>query len=75
MTYAPQILAPDQLRWDLPGQAWSGADRYDETIKIIYDNGSWSGVTECNQCVHRDLGEDEIASVRKEFGLDAQIQG
>lgn len=74
VTWKPEILAVGQLRWDLPGQVWSGADRYDETIRVLYAHGSWSAFTECNQCVHRDLDESEIAAVRAEFALDLHLE-
>lgn len=59
----------DYTRWDLPAHVWSGADFQDETIKITRNGDEWYGVTEVDQCVHRDLDDGEIASVREEFDL------
>lgn len=63
----------DYYRWNLPAEAWSGADNYDETIKIVREAGRWWAQTECDQCTHRDLTQEEIATVRVEFELDQWI--
>jgi hypothetical protein len=53
-------------RWDLPAQGWSRAKYNDENIKLVCENGVWWGQVERNQCVQRDLDDDEIISVRRE---------
>jgi hypothetical protein len=41
-------------------------------LKIRYDaaTGEWRGYTEADQCIRRDLDDDEIVSVVKEFDLE-----
>jgi hypothetical protein len=56
-------------RWDFSSQAWSGAGYGEDSIKLIVDGGEWFGCTEFDQCVHRDLSADEIASIRAEVEL------
>ena len=58
-------------RWDLSAWAWSGAEYGEEGIKIIRDeDGTLSGCTEADQCVRRDLDDEQLASVIREFKLD-----
>lgn len=58
-------------RWDLPAQGWSGAEYGEETIRLNWNSGEWSGHTEANQCVRRDLTTAEIVSIRREFSIPA----
>ncbi len=60
-------------RWDLPAQAWSGAEHSEDSIKVIQRKDSWSACTEFDQCVHRDLSAADILSIRAEFRLAGEI--
>jgi hypothetical protein len=52
-------------RWVIPTDAWN-----EDTIIIQREpDGRWIGRTEFDQCVKRDLDEDEIAAIRAEYGL------
>jgi hypothetical protein len=68
-----QIDDDGYMRWDLPASAWSGCEYGEDSIKITLYEGEWSAMTEFDQCAHRQLDENEVASVRREFGLDRYI--
>lgn len=69
---------PDQRdgtysRWNLSASAWSGAEYGEDCIIVTHDaaTGEWHARTEFNQSTHRDLDDQELASVRAEFNLTA----
>jgi len=74
--WAPSIRDNGYLRWDIPTQCWSKEEYGEDTIKITLDitENEWWGVTEMNQCVHRDLEEDEVLHIREELGLNRWLQ-
>jgi hypothetical protein len=65
---AGAVRAPQYQRWNIPAQCWSGAEYGEDTILVFFypHTGEWSGRTEMNQCVHRDLDQAEINSIRTE---------
>ena len=67
--WQPSSHGESYARWDLPAHTWTGSTPSDDTISITFDHGEWSGVTEADQCVRRDLDDDEIVSVIEEFTL------
>lgn len=69
ITWEANDRRPGYVRWDLPAAAWSGSEYHDDSIRIVCEDGKWWGITECDQCVRRDLTEAEIASVRAECDL------
>jgi hypothetical protein len=74
--WAPSISENRYLRWSIPSQCWSKEEYGEDTIKITVDmnDKEWWGVTEMNQCVRRDLEEDEVLHIRDELGLDRWLQ-
>lgn len=74
MEWLPQRGEGDFYRWDLPASGWSGADPSEDSIRILHEDGEWTGFTEVDQCVQRDLDDAEIDEIRREFGLDRYVQ-
>jgi hypothetical protein len=70
--WAPWTSEDRYLRWSIPSQCWSKQEYGEDTIKITVDmtDNEWWGVTEMDQCVHRDLEEDEVLHIREELGLN-----
>lgn len=70
--WAPDVRDQRYLRWNIPSSCWSKQEYGEDTIKITVDahENEWWGVTEMNQCVHRDLEEDEVLHIREELGLN-----
>jgi hypothetical protein len=64
------------LQWNIPSQCWSGEEYGEDTIKITLSlsDGEWNGVTEMDQCVKRDLDDDDINQIREEAGLNQWLQ-
>jgi hypothetical protein len=63
------------LHWSFPSSCWSGEQYAEDMIKITLHvaEREWWGCTEIDQCVKRDLDDDDILQIREECGLDAWV--
>lgn len=72
--YAPSHIDENYIQWRLPSHMWSDGKYDEQEIHVnLYPDGEWTAHTEFEQNIQRDLDEDEVASVRVEFGLDEWI--
>lgn len=73
--WAPSIN-DGYLCWHIPSQCWSKEEYGEDTIKLTLDRSDkeWNGVTEMDQCVKRDLDEDEVLQIREELGIDRWLR-
>ena len=74
--WGPDHISDEYLRWSIPSQCWSGEVYGEDTVMIWYQRGEnyWHGCTEMDQCVKRDLDEEDVEAIRKEFGLDRYVE-
>lgn len=72
----PCHIDNDYLKWSIPSHIWSGEQYGEDKLEVRYyfESDSWEAHTEMDQNVKRDLSEDDIVAIRKEFGLDAWVE-
>ncbi len=63
------------LQWSFPSACWSGEKYGEDMIKVtLYvEAREWWAYTEMDQCVKRDLDDEDVAQIREECGLDAWV--
>ena len=67
----PDYHGDGYCSWNIPAQCWSKAEWSEDTICIFYytEDDRWAGHTEHDQCIHRDLDDDEVAQIVDELKL------
>jgi hypothetical protein len=73
--WRPDRIEDGYLSWSIPSHMWERTEYGDDTIKISLDvaAGEWTAVTEFNQNVSRDLDDEDVLSIRRQYGLDAWV--
>ncbi|MCE6957881.1 hypothetical protein LAZ40_02260 [Cereibacter sphaeroides] len=60
-----------EICWIFPVSWLSTAERHDDELHVrLEEGGHWSALAECDQCVKRDLDEEEIRRFLDETGLE-----
>jgi hypothetical protein len=73
--FHPERQGDVYFSWLLPATTWSGYQYPEDYIKVYYSNyKQWYAWTEVNQNGCRDLTQEDILSIRNEFGLDRYIR-
>lgn len=73
--WRPDGIEDGYLSWTIPSHMWERTEYGEDLIKISLDVASaeWSAVTEFDQNVSRDLDDEDVLSIRKQYGLDAWV--
>lgn len=72
----PSHIDDHYLKWSIPSQMWSGEQYGEDELEVRYyfATDEWSAHTEMDQCIKRDIFDEDIDAIRKEFGLDAWVE-
>ncbi|NTF17195.1 hypothetical protein G6L37_01965 [Agrobacterium rubi] len=72
---SPYSHSNGHVQWSFPANSWSGAQYGEDMIEITLhvDGHEWWGSTEMDQCVKRDLDDEDILQIRRECGLDGWV--
>lgn len=73
ISFPPTANDKQFKQWDIPAQAWSLSDWYDDSIRIWWRNGEWSACTRSDECYRHDLTQREIELLRQEVVLEGSI--
>jgi hypothetical protein len=73
---SPCRIDDDLLIWSIPTHVWSLEQYGEDTLEVRYyfADDEWQAHTEMDQNVKRDIPDEQIASIRAEFGLDAWVE-
>jgi len=69
----PCGIDTDHLTWTMLSHTWHGGQHDEDQLEVrhYFAADEWEAHTERNQSIVRDVSDEDVAIIRRQFGLDA----